>query len=166
MVAELSPTKVDHNALKFNQAIVITVLLLSFLFDAALVPGILGFAMLVAAAITKPLFIGMYRLVVRQRLIQPDLVNDHSEPHAFAQALGGVVLLLAGISFFLGLDLIGWVFSWVVIALASLNLFGGYCLGCALYYWLNRIGISRFSKSPPPGTRPGRRPSGGRVDGI
>jgi hypothetical protein len=159
MVDELSLAKVDHNALKFNQAMVIIILLLSFLFNTGLVPAILGFAMLIAAAITKPLFIRAYRSVLRMNFIRPDLVDDHPEPHAFAQGLGGAVLLLGAVAFVLELSLIGWALTWVVIALASLNLFGGYCLGCAVYYWLNRLGFSRFAKSPPPNTRPRRRPS-------
>jgi ABC-type xylose transport system permease subunit len=58
----------------------------------------------------------------------------------------------------LGATLAGWVLAWVVIVLASLNLFLGFCAGCAVYYWLNRIRVPGFSKTPPVGTFPGMRP--------
>jgi hypothetical protein len=31
-----------------------------------------------------------------------------------------------------------------VIALASLNLFAGICVGCLMYYWFNRLGLPGF----------------------
>ena len=57
-----------------------------------------------------------------------------------------------------GLSISGWVLVWIVIALAALNLFGGFCVGCALYYWLTRLGVPGFTKQPPAGTFPGTRP--------
>jgi len=55
---------------------------------------------------------------------------------------------------------LGWGLVWVVIALAALNLFGAFCVGCAVYYWLNRLKVPGFVKSPPAGTFPGMRPKG------
>jgi hypothetical protein len=54
---------------------------------------------------------------------------------------------------------LGWVLTWVVIALAGVNLFGGFCVGCAVYYWLARWRIPGFTQSPPQGVFPGRRPT-------
>jgi hypothetical protein len=47
---------------------------------------------------------------------------------------------------------------WIVIALASLNAFGGFCVGCAVYYWLARFNLPGFGKQPPAGTFPGAKP--------
>ena len=49
---------------------------------------------------------------------------------------------------------------WLVIALASLNLFVGFCAGCAVYYWLGKLHLPGFVKTPPPGAFPGMRPRG------
>jgi len=46
-----------------------------------------------------------------------------------------------------------------VTLLAAVNLFAGVCVGCAIYYWLARLHVPGFSKSPPPGALPGRRPA-------
>jgi hypothetical protein len=37
-------------------------------------------------------------------------------------------------------------------------LFVGFCAGCALYYWLGRLSVPGFIKSPPQETFPGMRP--------
>ena len=51
----------------------------------------------------------------------------------------------------------GWVLSWLVIVLAALNLFVGFCAGCAVYYWLHRLQVPGFSKTPPAGIFPGNQ---------
>ncbi|MGH2524286.1 MAG: DUF4395 family protein, partial [Anaerolineales bacterium] len=90
--------------------------------------------------------------------VRPDVLNDNSEPHVFAQGFGAVVLFGALAAFVVGLSALGWALAWLVIALAALNLFVGFCAGCAVYYWLNRLRLPGFAKAPPPGTFPGMRP--------
>ena len=46
----------------------------------------------------------------------------------------------------------------VADAYGALNLFAGFCAGCAVYYWLNRLQVPGFARTPPPGTFPGMRP--------
>jgi hypothetical protein len=53
---------------------------------------------------------------------------------------------------------LGWSLVWLVIALAALNLFAGFCVGCAVYYWLARLNVPGFAQHPPAGTLPGMRP--------
>ena len=81
-------------------------------------------------------------------LVKPDAIPDNPEPHRFAQGFGGVVLALAVMSLLLGQALIGWGLAWLVIVLAGLNLFLGFCAGCFLYYQLNRLNIPGFEHSP------------------
>ena len=38
------------------------------------------------------------------------------------------------------------------------SLFVGFCAGCAVYYWLGKLHLPGFVKTPPPGTFPGMRP--------
>ena len=46
----------------------------------------------------------------------------------------------------------------VVVALAALNAFGGFCVGCAMYYWLGILKVPGFTKTPPGGITPGMKP--------
>ncbi len=103
-------------------------------------------------------FLPLYRLLRAIGRFAPDILPDHPEPHRFAQGFGGGVLLAASASLFSGLAGLSWALVWLVIALAGLNLFGGFCVGCAAYYWFNRLGLPGFRYAPPPGTSPGRRP--------
>ena len=91
-------------------------------------------------------------------LLKPDVLQDNREPHVFAQGMGGVVMAIATLLLFLGASAAGWVLAWVVVALAALNLFAGFCTGCAIYYWLHRMNIPGFIKDPPEGTLPGLKP--------
>jgi hypothetical protein len=70
-------------------------------------------------------------------LVKPDPVqDDHTGPHQFAQGMGGVVLVLATVALWLGAPLVGWTLVGIVIFLAALNLFVGFCAGCFMYYQL------------------------------
>lgn len=149
---------VDHAALRTNQAVIIGLLLSGFLADAPEIPALTGLAMLIASGLGKPAFVSVYRALARVRLLKPDILRDNQAPHRFAQGLGGSFLLIGTLMHWVGLSLMGWGLTWLVIALAALNLFGGFCVGCAFYYWFHRLGLPGFSKSPPPGTPPGRAP--------
>ena len=90
--------------------------------------------------------------------MKADILNDNREPHIFAQTVGGVFLLVSALSLFLGAAVLGWVLSWIVVALAGLNLFAGFCVGCAMYYWLGQLKVPGFTRSAPAGSFPGMRP--------
>jgi hypothetical protein len=93
--------------------------------------------------------------------VQPHILDDHPEPHRFAQAFGGVVMFIGALALFTGIPGLGWFLVWFVAALAALNAFGGFCVGCFVYYWLSRFNLPGFRQSPPPGTFPGMRPKRG-----
>ncbi len=115
--------------------------------------------MLAGSAVGRPGFLPVYRSVLlRAGWVRPDPLADHPEPHRFAQTLGGGVLVLASLALLLGATGLGWALVWLVIFLAALNLFAGFCAGCFVYYWLARIGAPGFSQTPPPNTFPGMRP--------
>lgn len=137
---------VDHNALRTNQGVIITVLALAYITDLPVLVFICGSLMLVGSMIDKPAFLPIYRLLRSSRLLQPDFQADRREPHRFAQAIGALVLLCASVAFFAAASTIGWILTAVVVLLAALNLFLGFCLGCALYFWLARLGVPGFDK--------------------
>lgn len=151
---------VDYSALRTNQALIISVLILGFVADLSWVPAAVGVVMLLGSLLGRPGFVLVYRGLRSAGLLRPDPVRDHSQPHLFAQGFGGVVLEVAWLSLVVGASTLGWALAWVVIGLAALNLFGGFCVGCAMYYWFHRMGIPGFRMPPPPGAIPGRRPPG------
>jgi hypothetical protein len=152
----------DHSALRTNQAIVIALLGGAFVADGAWVVFLVSLLMLLGTALGSPAFRPAYIALKAINILKLDVLLDHPDPHRFAQGFGGVVLLGASWAWVAGSDLLLWVLTWLVIALAALNLFGGFCLGCAAYYWHNRLGVPGFNKAPPPGTTPGRPPEGDR----
>jgi hypothetical protein len=155
--------KVDHTALKVNQGVIIAALLVAFIMDIPWIVAGVALVMLLSTAFVRPGFFFAYAGLLRPlRIVKPDPREDNPEPHRFAQGFGGIVaaasaaLLLAGTG--AGPALGGWVLTWVVIVLAAANLFAGFCAGCAVYYWLGRLKVPGFSRTPPGGTFPGMRP--------
>lgn len=153
-------SKVDHSVLRTNQALIITLLVLAFVLNLPVLVGVTAFFMLLGSlALRKAGFFWVYTRVLRPlNLVRPDVVQDHPEPHLFAQGMGGSVLVGSLAALLLGAAPLGWGLSWLVVALASLNLFGGFCVGCFIYYWLNRLNVPGFARSVPEGSIPGFRP--------
>jgi hypothetical protein len=143
-----SRIRVDHSALRTNQGVIIAVLACAYITELPVLAFICGSLMLLGSMNGKPAFLPIYHLLRSIGLVQPDLQVDRSEPHRFAQAIGALMLFAASIAFIIAGDVIGWVLTIVVIVLAALNLFLGFCLGCSLYFWLARLGVPGFDKEP------------------
>lgn len=151
--------QVDHAALRTNQALIISLGILAFILNQVWLVLFLALVMAVGTALSKPGFGIVYQRLLRpMKLVQADILPDNPQPHRFAQGFGSVVLIFASIALFMSAGTIGWSLVWLVIVLAGLNLFAGFCVGCALYYWLNRLDVPGFVKAPPQGTLPGTRP--------
>lgn len=150
MTAQETNRKVDQTALRTNQAFIIVLLTLAFIADSWLLAAFVGAVMLLGTALPKlSLFKQVYRRFLRPAgLAKPDVIADNPEPHRFAQGFGGVVVALAVVGLLLGYAVVGWALVWVVIILAGLNLFLGFCAGCFIYYQLNRMHVPGFEHSP------------------
>lgn len=142
--------KVDHSALRVNQAFIIGFLAAAFVADLWPLAAFVSAVMLVGTIWPEAgLFKRVYQHVLKPAgLVKPDMIADNPEPHRFAQGLGGVFTLLATAALLLGAPVIGWALTWLVIALAALNLFLGFCAGCFVYYQLNRLGVPGFTAAP------------------
>ncbi|MEZ4593818.1 MAG: DUF4395 domain-containing protein [Chloroflexota bacterium] len=142
--------KVDHAALRVNQAFIIGLSILAFVLDAVWLAAFVGLVMLVGTAVPHlSLFKHIYQHVLRPAgLVKPDVIADNPEPHRFAQGFGGVVVALAVVALLVGLPVLGWGLVWLVVALAALNLFLGFCAGCFVYYQLNKLGLPGFRVNP------------------
>jgi len=150
MTVQKSIPKVDQTALKVNQAFIIALLIGAFLLDSWLLVAFVGLVMLLGTAGPRlALFKGVYKRILQPaKLVKAHMVPDNPEPHRFAQGFGGVVVALAVVTLLLGPAIAGWALVWVVITLAGLNLFLGFCAGCFVYYQLNRLNVPGFERSP------------------
>ena len=151
--------RVDHSALKINQVIIIILNILAFVLNLPWLAAAVALVMLLGTLLKVPGFGFVYRYALKPLgWVKPHVLLDNSEPHRFAQGFGGVVMAAGSLALFAGLGTLGWALVWIVAALAALNAFGGFCVGCAIYYWLNRLHLPGFTKAPPAGTFPGMRP--------
>jgi hypothetical protein len=154
--------KVDHAALKANQLFIISLNILAFIFNQVWIAAFVAIVMGLGSALKVPGFLPIYKYVLKPRgWMKPDVLNDNPEPHRFSQLLGFLFMTAGSVSLFLGATILGWSLVWLVVALAALNAFGGFCVGCAVYYWLGRFNLPGFSKQPPAGTIPGMKPKVG-----
>jgi hypothetical protein len=154
--------KVDHSALKANQLTIITLGILAFIFNLPVLVVFIALVMGIGSVLKIPGFLFVYKSILKPRgWMKPDVLDDNPEPHRFSQFLGFVFLTAGSIALFTGAAVLGWGLVWLVIALAALNAFGGFCVGCAVYYWLSRLKLPGFSKEPPAGTFPGTKPKAG-----
>jgi hypothetical protein len=157
MAENLRP--VDHAALKTNQIIIIVLNLAAFILGTPWIALGVGIIMALGTILGKPGFFPVYALVLKRLgWVQPDIIKDNPEPHRFAQGFGAVVLLGGSAALFFGSPILGWSLVWLVIVLASLNAFAGFCAGCFVYYQLAKLSLPGFSKKPPEGSFPGLRP--------
>jgi Domain of unknown function (DUF4395) len=150
MTVKVVERRVDRSALRTNQAFIIGLLILAFVLNSPLLVAFAAAVMLVGTGLPGlALFQDIYRNLLRPSgLVRPDVIEDNPEPHRFAQGFGGTVLLLSILSFLTGLAVLGWALTWLVVALAALNLFLGFCAGCFVYYQLNRLGVPGFRYGP------------------
>ena len=133
--------RVDRTALRVNQACIIGFLALAFLFDQPWLVAFVCAVMALGTAVPQAaLFQRIYRDVLRPAgLLKPDIHQEDAAPHRFAQGMGAAVLLIAVVALFLGAQALGWGLVFVVIALAAVNLFFGFCAGCFVYFQLQRL---------------------------
>jgi len=143
--------RLDQTALKFNQASIIVLTLVAFVLDApwlvVLVTAVMAIGTLWPAA---SLFKRVYTDVVRPRgWLRPRVVDDNPEAHLFAQGVGAVFMIASSLALLaLNLPAVGWGLAWIVVALAAINLFLGFCAGCFMYYQLERrLGIRPYLPS-------------------
>lgn len=146
----MSDRKVDQSALKVNQAFIIGLLILAFVLNSVWPVAFVGAVMLLGTAVPRlSLFKSVYQHVLRPAgVVKPDIITDNPEPHRFAQGFGGVVVALAVVALLGGVSTLGWALAGLVVVLAALNLFLGFCAGCFVYYQLKRLGLPGFGRAP------------------
>lgn len=142
--------KVDHTGLKTGQAATILLLVLAFVLDSTVLVAFVALAQLLGAldAPFAPYRLLYQRVVKPSGLVQPHVINDHPEPHRFAMLVGALFNGAATVALLVAAPVVAWVLVGIVVALANLNFWINFCVGCWVYYQLNRLGIPGFAQSP------------------
>jgi hypothetical protein len=142
--------KVDEHGLKAGQALTWIVLILAFILNAWPLVALVGVSQLLGA-LDSPF--GPFRLVYKHLLVpagilKPKLIADNPEPHRFAMSLGAIFNGLATVALLTGATTVGWGLVAIVVVLANLNFWLNFCVGCLMYYQLNRFGVPGFTAAP------------------
>lgn len=142
--------QVDQTGLKTGQAATIILLVLAFVLNAWPLVALVAIAQLLGAvdAPFAPYRLLYQRVVKPSGLVKPQVIQDNPEPHRFALLVGGLFDAAATLLLLAGVAVPAWVLVWVVIALANLNFWLNFCLGCWMYYQLNRLGVPGFTRAP------------------
>jgi hypothetical protein len=131
---------VDINAAKSNQAIIIALLAASFLLKLPQLTLFVGAVMALGTLLGAPGFMPAYKYFLKPlNLVKPRIVDEKPEGLRFAQGLGSVCTLSGALLLFAGSEYAGWGFVFLVIVLAGINLFAGFCVGCHFYYWIKKV---------------------------
>jgi hypothetical protein len=137
--------KLDKTSLKFNQGCIVLFTSAAFLLNIYWLAAIVGAVLLLDTLIPGTgLFKLFYKYIVKPlKILKPNISLESKAPHQFAQGMGGAFLLLSFFLLnFLNSFFIGWALSFIVIALAFVNLTLDFCLGCFIYFQIQKIRLS------------------------
>jgi hypothetical protein len=130
---------IDSRAPRFNQAVIGTLALVSFL------TGWWPLLAILAAQLAIGLTLGrrwclpcLFYFEVLQPRVGEGPIED-SRPPRFANVVGTAVLGSAAIALAAGLTVLGWALDLLVAALALLAASTGFCIGCEAYKVLARV---------------------------
>lgn len=149
-MAESTLRKVDLNGLKTGQAATIILLIAAFVLDSWLVVAFVALAQLLGAldAAYAPYRLLYQQVVKLSGLVKPNVIPDNPEPHRFAMLVGAIFNGAATLALLGGAASVGWGLVAIVVVLANLNFWLNFCVGCWMYYQLNRLGLPGFNRAP------------------
>ncbi|NNM66714.1 MAG: DUF4395 domain-containing protein [Spirochaetales bacterium] len=135
---------VDHAALRVNQAVIILFCAVSYILNFWPLTAFTALLMTLGTLIGRPAFAFIYQGFLKPlHLVNPDIVADTPQSHRFAQGLGAGFLVLAVAALLAGWAVAGWILTGIVVILAALNLFTGFCVGCFFYFQLSKLHFFR-----------------------
>ena len=157
---------VDHAEIKMGQILTMAISATALVLQKPMLLAALGVIFLLSGTV-RPLspFSWLYRGVIRPSgIIKSDYRLDNIQSHKFGQLIGALTVVAALSLIQAGYEVAGWAVVVVLIALTLVS-YAGWCIGCYLYYQLNRAGLRGFFKYTPTdksvglGMRPGRNQS-------
>lgn len=144
------PRRIDQTGLRVGMAATIILLLVGFILNAWPLVLFVAIAQLLGALESDyaPYKLFYQHVLKPRNLVKPNVISDNPEPHRFAMLVGAVFNFSATIALLSGGLGLGWALVWVVIALANLNFWANFCLGCYVYYQLSKLGVRGFDRQP------------------
>ena len=140
-------SKVDHAEIKMGQILTVAISSTALALHNPIPLVILGVIFLLSGTARKmsPFSI-LYRWVINPAgIMKSDFRLDNIQPHKFGQLVGALTVFIAlGLMEF-GYPLAGWSVVVLLIVLTVIS-YAGWCIGCFMYYQLNRLGIGGFFK--------------------
>ena len=155
--------QVDHAEIKMGQILTIIISGIALALQNQILLMILAGIFLLSGTVRaiSP-FSLLYRWVVSPLgIIKSDYRLDNIQPHKFGQLVGVMTIVLALTLMQMGFTLAGWSIVVALTGLTSIS-YAGWCIGCFMYYQLNRLGLGGFFKHAPTdktvftGSRPGK----------
>jgi uncharacterized membrane protein HdeD (DUF308 family) len=142
--------KVDQTGLKVGQAATFILLILGFVLNAWPIVAFVALSQFLGAldAPFAPYRVFYKSVLQPSGILKPNIIADNPEPHRFAFLVGSIFNSVATIALLLGAPLLGWILVGIVVALANLNFWANICVGCLMYYQLNRLGVPGFTRAP------------------
>jgi hypothetical protein len=130
---------IDSRAPRFNQAVIGTLALVSFLTGWWPLLAILATQLAIGLTLGRRWCLPclFYFEVLQPRLGEGPI--EDSRPPRFANVVGTAVLGSAAIALAAGLTVLGWALGLLVAALALLAASTGFCIGCEAYKVLARV---------------------------
>ncbi len=142
--------QVDHAEIKLGQILTMAMSVAAFTLSEPKWLMALG-AIFLVTALFRPLspFVLIYRHVVRPlKVMHSDYRLDNIQPHAFGQVIGAVTVAIAITLLYMGFNAAGWTIVWILVGLTLVS-YLGWCIGCFMYYQLNRLGLKGFFRHAP-----------------
>ena len=155
---------VDHSEIKFGQLATITLASVALYLQDARYLWFLGAILFLGGTPLRPFspFVFIYKFFIKPlTIMKPDYRLDNIQSHKFGQLVGVLTVGMILSLFYFNFTLSGWVAVGILIGLTTVS-YLGWCIGCFIYYQLNRLGIKGFFKHAPadktviPGQRPGK----------
>lgn len=143
-------TQVDHAEIKLGQIFTMLMSVTAFALSEPQWLIALG-AIFLITGVFRPYspFVLIYRHIVRPlNIMHSDYRLDNIQPHAFGQIIGAVTVAIAVALLHVGYNTMGWVIVWILISLTLMS-YLGWCIGCFMYYQLNRLGLRGFFRHAP-----------------
>ncbi len=142
--------QVDHAEIKMGQILTIIISGIALALQNQILLMVLAFIFLLSGTVRSiSPFSLLYRWVINPLgIIKSDYRLDNIQPHKFGQLVGVVTIVLALALLQMGFTLAGWSIVVALTGLTSIS-YAGWCIGCFMYYQLNRLGLGGFFKHAP-----------------
>lgn len=136
--------KIDMNALRTNQVMIVLLVSAGFLLNNPWLVLFTALVTFIGTVFGFPGFVFIYKWVLLPtHLVKPDVIDDDPLAHRFAQMIATSFLITSAFVWFLGLQSLAWVLALIVVTLALVNLLTGFCLGCFIYFQLDKLRLGK-----------------------